>query len=420
MEHYQEGIILLPLNKLVILDALAYYYQFSHNGYMKTVGEFLEEALENHYESCAGVLDFGDSELGMGRTLTVASRFDEIKRLVLIYPNDEFDKKATSSLCLFDPETNECMIIYGGNYSQNYYSYDFAGRGNTVRKVDGISTWSCNFKSAVESDTYEQRIALEFFNKAAAAARKYMEEKGVLKPEEKLKLTVSGHSAAGNQSMYVTIVNTLDNVEIVRCVSVDGQGFSYEFLKKYKLQIRRNASKILSIVPSISIVGSLMNPLPGITVRVIDISDVCGEISVREIAEIIREGSRGKIRYLYDGLRSVLLTYFESHIPLNMFKNDEEMNFKPDGKPSEFFRYLNRVSVRTVNICRKDENVDLDYLLSVIGEFLTTKKLPFASTEHKMSDAWENGVIIREWIKKGLLRFLIAAANVSIHKEGKS
>ncbi len=407
---------MLPLNKLVILDSLAYYYQFSNTGYMKTVGEFLEEALENHYISCAGVLDFGDAELGMDRTLTAASRFDELKRLVLIYPDDGFDKKATSSLCLFDPATNECFIIYGGNYSQDYYSYDFAGRGNTVRRVDGISTWSCNFKSAVEADTYEQRIALEFFNRAVIAARKYMEGIGVLGPSEKLKLTVSGHSAAGNHSMYVTIVNNVENAEIVRCVSVDGQGFSYEFLKKYKLQIRKNASKILSIVPSISIVGSLMNPIPGITTRVIDISDVCGEISVSEIADIIRQGSRGKIRYLYDGIRSVMLTYFESHIPLNMFKNDEEMTFKPDGKPSEFFKYLSRVSVRTVNICRKDENVDLKYLLSVIGDFLTNKKLPFASTDNKMSDAWENGIMVREWIKKGLLRFLIAAAEVSIHK----
>lgn len=409
---------MLPLNRLVILSSLAYFYQFSHTGYMKTVGEFLKEAIENHYVSCAGVLDFSDRELGMDRTLTAASRFEDLKRLLLIYPDGEdFNMKATSSLCLFDPETNECLIVYGGNYSQDYYSYDFVGRGNTIRRVDGISTWSCNFKSAIEADTYEQRIALEFFESAVRAARKYMEGIGVLEPDEKLKLTVCGHSAAGNQSMYVTIVNNVENAEIVRCVAVDGQGFSYDFLKKYKLQIRKNASKILSIIPSISIVGSLMNPLPGIETRIIDISDVCSEVSVSEIAELIHQGSRGKIRYLYDGLRSVMLAYFESHVPLNMFNNDEEMSFKPDGKPSEFFRYLNRVSVRTVNICRKDENVDLKYLLSVIGDFLTNRKLPFASTENKVSDAWENGVIIKDWINKGLLRFLIAAADVSIHKD---
>ncbi|MGX8703387.1 MAG: Mbeg1-like protein [bacterium] len=54
------------------------------------------------------------------------------------------------------------------------------------------------------------------------------------------KMTVAGHSKGGNKAQYVTLLSG----KVDRCVSMDGQGFSREFLEKYSTEISANCRKI--------------------------------------------------------------------------------------------------------------------------------------------------------------------------------
>ena len=71
-------------------------------------------------------------------------------------------------------------------------------------------------------------------------------------------LTVSGHSKGGNRAQYVTITSCI----VDKCVSFDGQGFSMEFLEKYKDEVLKRSDKIISISCEYDFVNCLFYPLP--------------------------------------------------------------------------------------------------------------------------------------------------------------
>ncbi|GGH11141.1 Mbeg1-like protein [Paenibacillus segetis] len=70
-------------------------------------------------------------------------------------------------------------------------------------------------------------------------------------------ITVTGHSKGGNKTQFVTILSD----KVKRGISFDGQGFSEEFLEKYKDQIKANAHKITSISAKDDFVNCLLNPI---------------------------------------------------------------------------------------------------------------------------------------------------------------
>ncbi|MGX8728909.1 MAG: Mbeg1-like protein, partial [Lachnospiraceae bacterium] len=73
------------------------------------------------------------------------------------------------------------------------------------------------------------------------------------------KITVAGHSKGGNKAQYVAVVS--DKVE--RCVSMDGQGFSREFIDKYAERIRTRAGRIRNYSLANDYVHILLYPVPG-------------------------------------------------------------------------------------------------------------------------------------------------------------
>lgn len=72
-------------------------------------------------------------------------------------------------------------------------------------------------------------------------------------------ITVVGHSKGGNKAQYVAI--TSDKVD--RCVSMDGQGFSQEFLDKYAAEIEARGGNIKNISLDTDYVHILLFPVPG-------------------------------------------------------------------------------------------------------------------------------------------------------------
>lgn len=111
-------------------------------------------------------------------------------------------------------------------------------RGTVEEKYE----WGDNIAGLNRSDTYAQKEALNYIN-------------GLPYDD----ITVVGHSKGGNKAQYVAI--TSDKVS--RCVSMDGQGFSKEFLEKYRDEIIKNAHKIKNYSLSTDYVHVLLYGVPG-------------------------------------------------------------------------------------------------------------------------------------------------------------
>jgi hypothetical protein len=110
-------------------------------------------------------------------------------------------------------------------------------RGTTT-----MEEWEDNGQGAYEYDTQEQIEALNFIN-----SLNYNN------------ITITGHSKGGNKAQYVTIFSS----KIAKCISVNGQGFSKEFIGKYEEDINKNKLKIVSINAKYDYVNCLFNSIAG-------------------------------------------------------------------------------------------------------------------------------------------------------------
>ena len=308
---------MLNYEELILLDALAYYGSFSdilddwEDDEFPTVSKAIE-IIEKGKTTCFnGVLELSDEELGMNAILDWINSDSVLSRLVVVYPGKDYDMTTTASVCLLDPQTNEVYVIFGGNYGQGVYKYN--GKD--------MCTWADNFIGAFVEKTEEQERALDFYKEAISAAKDYLNNNNV--DTSNHEITVSGHSAAGNMAQYVTVMYDGPD-SISRCVSVDGQGFSQEFIDKHSSEIAANASKITSILPSTSIVGSLMNRLPGIQQIYIDVD--CVSSSMTQI----------------NGMEELIRT----HMPAELF--DSNGVLRQETIPSFFTLFINDVTKKIV------------------------------------------------------------------------
>ena len=123
--------------------------------------------------------------------------------------------------CFMDDENNVTVVFKG-----------------TVSK----SEWNDNGAGAYEYTTQEQIDALNYIN-----GLKYNN------------ITVTGHSKGGNKAQYVAILSPKVN----ECISVNGQGFSNEFINMYNVDINKNKFKITSINAKYDYVSCLFNSIAG-------------------------------------------------------------------------------------------------------------------------------------------------------------
>ena len=132
------------------------------------------------------------------------------------------------------------------NYKQGMRFACFADEKNNAtvvfRGTTTIKEWDDNGKGAYEFDTLEQIDALNYINSL-----------------EYNNITVTGHSKGGNKAQYVTVLSS----KIMNCISVNGQGFSNEFINKYEEEININKSKIIGINSKYDYVNCLFNSIEG-------------------------------------------------------------------------------------------------------------------------------------------------------------
>lgn len=91
-------------------------------------------------------------------------------------------------------------------------------------------------------------------------------------------LTMTGHSLGGNLAEYSTIVSEKYGLDdnITQCVSLDGPGFSNEFISKYGNEINSMSGVIKHY--RWSLVGSMLNDLPGVDYEYVSVSNNTGRI----------------------------------------------------------------------------------------------------------------------------------------------
>ena len=145
-----------------------------------------------------------------------------------------------------EPNLRKLRIKSVDNYKHGMRFVCFADEKNNATVVfRGTTTkkeWDDNGKGAYEFDTLEQIDALNYINSL-----------------EYNDITVTGHSKGGNKAQYVTVLSS----KIMNCISVNGQGFSNEFINKYKEEININKSKIIGINSKYDYVNCLFNSIEG-------------------------------------------------------------------------------------------------------------------------------------------------------------
>ncbi len=183
----------LSNEQLLYLSALA-YYNIDNLNKDNTMGKIIENSKKKENTTCFdGVAGYTDKELGMDKIISFIENDSELMKLQMVYPSGS--DNTTSSVCFVNTETSEVYVVYCGNYIDSPYEYKDED-GN----INSNSTWISNMKWAVECDTVEQKLAVEFYNNAISAARNVLNN-----VDGDIDITVCGHSTGGNQAQYVTI-----------------------------------------------------------------------------------------------------------------------------------------------------------------------------------------------------------------------
>ena len=101
-----------------------------------------------------------------------------------------------------------------------------------------------------------------------------------------------GHSLGGNLAEYATIVSYKYGLDdnITQCVSMDGPGFSNEFIDKYREQIEKMSG--IMYHPRWSFVGTMLNDLPGVKYQYVAVSNEANAIDGDEYNAATRHDTK--------------------------------------------------------------------------------------------------------------------------------
>lgn len=190
-----------------------------------TIGEFLSEFSEEVLDELAKIDKPGTTEeynetISGSEWAAIIRAVQEDEELCSYKITDIDDK--VYAICVEDPDNPDSAIV--------------AFRGTT-----GEDEWKDNAHGLFQSDTECQEQALEYIESLPYDS-----------------IVVTGHSKGGNKAQYVTILSD----KVVDCVSMDGQGFSQEFLEQYFAEIQEKGHLIRNYYLDGDYVNILMFPIP--------------------------------------------------------------------------------------------------------------------------------------------------------------
>lgn len=314
-EAYGEGT--LTEEELLMLDSLLYYGQFSDYNYeSKHVADFVEDCKNGNFSTVTDRI-LSDDKSGFSQIVEYISQNDKLMDLEIVYSSSQIELSGSNAVCLRDSKNN-LYVLYGGNYADG--DYDGDGNNNTSE-----STWQDNLMGAIMVSTREQEEAVCFFDKV-------IDEYG----ENANHIIVSGHSKGGNLAQIVTI---MCGENVTACLSIDGQGVSYDFLKENSDKIDIYGNKITSIMPSKSYIGSLMYQIENANYIYIDSK----MISNRDILQKILPNGDGVI---------VLMDMLLSHFPKSLL--DDDWKLREEKEQSLISKCIHQMSIELTDYASED------------------------------------------------------------------
>lgn len=214
------------------------------------------------------------------------------------------------------------------------YDFEYGDEHIVIFKgTTGGEEWEDNVKGVEVADTPSQIKAKNFIDGINCS-----------------NVTVIGHSKGGNKAMYCAIV--CDNVK--RCVSMDGQEFSDEFMEAYQYNIAKKAGIITNISYCSDFIHGIMIQIPG---------------SKQEYTGTIQSNN---------GVNSVM----ECHSPNSLFSYsvDENGNLKVTGKfeygeEKRSVRIINGLTEYIMHSDCEDKKGLITYLAKIVGEIGKNKEV---------------------------------------------
>lgn len=212
--------------QLMLLEQLTYLTDDVADAAEVLLGPYdsVEDLLQQFDEEALQKLEDSGKTFNYTGAEKWAAIIRQIKNDADLYSLDIVDKDdSVPALCFNDPDDpGHAVVVFEGTSGQDEWIDNAIGLG--------------------VSDTERQKDALD-----------YIED---LPYDD---ITVAGHSKGGNKAQYVTILSD----KIDRCVSMDGQGFSQEFLDKYYAEIQEKGRCIKNYYLDGDFVNILMFPVPG-------------------------------------------------------------------------------------------------------------------------------------------------------------
>lgn len=265
------------------------------------------------------------------------------------------------------------------------YSLDIAGKDDSVPAIcftdpndpdsavvafkgtTGQKEWWDNGSGFGLSDTEKQKEALEYIENLPYNS-----------------ITVTGHSKGGNKAQYVTVLS--DKVD--RCISMDGQGFSQEFLDRYYAEIEKKGGSITNYYLDGDFVSILLFPVPG-------------------SAQVCIEGDD-----------SIILE--KNHVPSSFYRyyQDEDGYWhileNKNGDPAlvigtrkEVMVYLHELTVFLLNVMpEEDKRKAGDYIGNILAILMDGKDLKLEDKTYNKSNIKEYLLSDKEMLTKLLAYFI--------------
>jgi len=223
---------------------------------------------------------------------------------------DEDGKTLATAYYYGPPKSGDSVVTFHGTYTSEHWYDNGTGLGT--------------------SDTKAQKEALEYINSL---------------PYDDI--TVVGHSKGGNLSQYVTI--TSDKVN--RCVSMDGQGFSQEFIDKYWAEINLKGDKITNYSLDTDFVHILLYPIPNAK------QDYCKGDRVDEFLENHSANSFFQYETIYVDGKPITVIKTENGQPIIYNKQPE----------NKMMTYLHEFTCFTLSTMPIDERIQMgDYVGNIL------------------------------------------------------
>lgn len=217
---------------MLILNEVAYFNGFLNNYLNKSVYQFVNDYQDLSEDDKQQIDYYLTDQQRSALFKTIIDDPNFFDNLILVdFDQSEYTGKPNMLTPGVSEYSSKLTFLYGDDLIIVY--------GGT----SGDAEWYDNGEGSYHADTKSQRSALQYFDQQY---QRYGKDR---------KIYLTGISKGGNKAMYVGV---LRGEQIAQVFSSGGQGFSQQFIDKYSQEIDLNKSKIINMMSSKDMVGTIL------------------------------------------------------------------------------------------------------------------------------------------------------------------